>query len=239
MFNKIIKISCFNESLTNYWSLNNNLYDAVGRAHLLTTGSNYKFVENRFGEPKSAIYLNKSYLQIPAGVYFSGDFTFTAWIFIDSLQFFARFFDFGDSTTNDNVLFYMESTTGSLTAMINNKQSVSTFIGPTKTKLELKKWYQITFVLKKSTGYIYLNEAQIAAGQLNRPRNIFRKSNWFGKSNWPSNENIDAIFDEIKIYKSALNSNDIQKLYTNSGLILKAKAKEIIQIIFIIGYFLI
>jgi hypothetical protein len=79
----------------------NNLTDVIGGAYLFG-GSNYSFVPDRFCSLNSAIYLNKGYLQVPAGVYFSGDFTLTAWIYLKSYQSYSRIFDFGNGEGKDN-----------------------------------------------------------------------------------------------------------------------------------------
>ncbi len=64
--------------LINYWPMS-NLNDLIGEANLYN-GYNYLFVSDRFCTPNSAIYLRNGYLQIPDGVYLSGDFTVTVWI---------------------------------------------------------------------------------------------------------------------------------------------------------------
>ncbi len=48
--------------------------DIVGGADLYN-GVSYSLTTDRFGNANSAIYLNNGYLQVPTGVYFSGDFT--------------------------------------------------------------------------------------------------------------------------------------------------------------------
>jgi hypothetical protein len=79
-----------------------NLSDVVGGANLYG-GSNYSFTFDRFCSANSAIYFNKGYLQVPEGVYFSGDFTVTAWIYLKSYQSYSRIFDFGNGRISDNV----------------------------------------------------------------------------------------------------------------------------------------
>ena len=77
----------------NYWPMSNQS-DVVGGANLFGRSS-YSFVPDRFCSANSAIYFNKGYLQVPEGVYFSGDFTFTAWVYLKSYQPWSRIFDFG------------------------------------------------------------------------------------------------------------------------------------------------
>jgi len=70
--------------LINHWPMS-NLSDIVGKADLYN-GLNYYFVSDRFCTPNSAIYFKNGFLQVPAGVYFSGDFSVTAWIYLKSYK---------------------------------------------------------------------------------------------------------------------------------------------------------
>ena len=191
-----------------------NLTDIVGGRDLFE-GASYSFVSDRFCSLNSAIYFNKGYLQVPAGVYFSGDFTVTAWIYLKSYQYYSRLFDFGNGEGSDNVILAMYATTSQIRGL--------TFIGSSRSYIQtsiiinLNEWYFISFVLSGTTGYIYVNGNQVVNGSLFAPNNITRTSNYIGKSNWASDSNADAIYDEIKIFKGALSSNDIMNEYTTSS----------------------
>ncbi len=84
LFNYLINYFKYLANLTNYWPMS-NLSDVVGGANLFG-GSSYSFVSDRFNSSNSAIFFNQGYLQVPTGVYFSGDFTFTAWIYFKFLS---------------------------------------------------------------------------------------------------------------------------------------------------------
>ena len=62
-----------------------NLSDLIGGADLFQ-GSKYSYTYDRFNNSNSAIYFDRGYLQVPQGNYFSGDFTFTAWIYLKLCQ---------------------------------------------------------------------------------------------------------------------------------------------------------
>jgi hypothetical protein len=196
-----------------------NLSDVVGGANLFG-GSNYSFVPDRFCSQNSAIYLNKGYLQVPEGVYFSGDFTFTGWIYLKSNQNSSRLFDFGNGLPKDNIILAMLSTSYQIRGNLFNS-SVNSFI-TTSSKVNLNQWYFIAFVLSNKTGNIYINCNQVANGTLNVPNNLQRTNNYIGKNNWNTYPNADAIFDEFKIYQGALSSNEIINEYllnSNDGII--------------------
>ena len=80
-----------------------NLSDVVGGANLFG-GSSYLFTNDRFCSANSAIYFNKGYLQVSSGIYFSGDFTFTAWIYLYSYEKYSRIIDFRNDDGVDNVI---------------------------------------------------------------------------------------------------------------------------------------
>jgi len=193
----------------------NNLSDVIGGANLFG-GFNYSFVPDRFCLPNSAIYFNNGYLQVPAGVYFSGDFTVTAWIYLKSYQYYSRIFDFGIGQKNDNIILAIKNTTSQMIGFLF-KSSLNTNIEASSI-INLNQWYFISFVLSGTTGYIYVNGVQVASTALLLvPNNIERTSNYIGKSNWPYDSNADAIYDEIKIYNQALASDDIMNEYINSS----------------------
>jgi len=196
-----------------------SLSDAVGEANLFE-GVNYSFVPDRFCSAKSAIYFNGGYLQVPNGVYFSGDFTFTAWVYLKSYQSWSRFFEFGNGLGSDNVIFAMVYSTSQLIGLTFDGSSQSYIeTSSSTTIINLYEWNFISFVLSNLTGYIYVNGDQVANGILNVPNNITRTKNYIGKSYSPLGSNADAIYDELKIYQDALSSIDIKNEYSNAGIL--------------------
>jgi len=196
-----------------------NLSDVVGGANLFG-GSSYSFTYDRFCLPNSAIYFNQGFLQVPTGVYFSGDFTVTAWIYLKSYQSRSRIFDFGNGSESDNVLLTMNKTNPQIRGNIFNGSSPSPI--QTSSIINLNQWYFISFVLNGTTGYIYVNGNQAINGTMYVPNNITRTSNFIGKNNSGSNKSADAIYDELKIYQVALSSDDIMNEYlisSNNGKI--------------------
>jgi hypothetical protein len=198
----------YKANLINYWPMS-NMSDVVGAANLYG-GSSYSFVLDRFGSPNSAIYFNRSYLQVPAGVYFSGDFTVTAWIYLKSYQSDSRIFDFGNGEGNDNVGLAIYRTTSQIYGFAFIGSSFSSI--RTSPIINLNEWYFISFVLSGTTGFIYVNCTQVTNGTLQIPNNIIRRNNYIGKSNF-GDPNADAIYDEFKIYEGALSPDDLMNEY--------------------------
>jgi len=191
-----------------------NYSDVISGANLFG-GGNYSFVPDRFCTPNSAIYFNKGYLLVPEGIYFSGDFTVTAWINLKSYQsYYPRIFDFGNVKNNDNVGIAFFETPSQIYGYTFFGSSYKIVKAP--SIINLNEWYFISFVLNGTTGYFYLNGNQEATGTLPIPNNIMRTSNYIGKGNF-GDPNADAIVDEIKIYQVALTSSQIMNEYMISS----------------------
>lgn len=197
----------------------NNLSDVIGGANLYG-GSNYYFAPDRFDTPRSAIFFNQGFLQVPSGSYFSGDFTFTAWIFLVKYQVYSRIIDFGNGQAIDNICLQFYQTTSQMQVSVNQGSTV-TYIR-TSPIFSLKQWYFVAYVLSDKTGYVYVNGNQVGSGTILLPKKIVTTLNYIGKSNWVNDEYAEAVYDDIKIYSGALSSNDVINIYntenTNFGM---------------------
>ena len=189
-----------------------NLSDVVGGANLFG-GSSYSYVPDRFCTANSAIYFNHGYLQVPSGIYFSGDFTVTAWIYLKSYRSWSRIFDFGNGGPSDNVVL---STVEKMYALTFHGSNNIPYLTSSHV-INLNQWYFVAYDLSGTTGYIYVDGIQVATGTLLVPNNIQRTSNYIGKNNWPTRPIADAIYDEIKIFQGALTSTDIMNEYQTSS----------------------
>ncbi len=83
--------------------------------------------------------------------------------------------------------------------------------------LQLNQWQHVSFTFSNSTlkSFFYLNgtlKNSITATAA--PNNVLRTKNYIGKSNW-GGPNVDAIYDEIKIFSVALTQPQIQKEIQN------------------------
>ena len=149
----------------------------------------------------------KATLSFPTATYFNGEFTLSFWMTLHSYQDNANLFFFstyeGEGSYTNQVRMQMKSTTGRLGAFVDSSEI---FIG---NLITLKKWHFVTFVLKGTTGYIYLNGFQIQTGTLSVPANGERNFNYIGVfDNKP-----DVIMDEIKIYSGAMESQQVMNEY--------------------------
>ena len=194
----------------------NNLSDLIGGANLFD-GSNYSFTYDKFCSQNSAIYFNKGYLKVPAGVYFSGDFSITAWIYLKSYQMWSKIFYFGNGKTDDSVIFEMYMKTPQIDLTVYQLSLGTNLFALNSSIIELNQWYHVAAILKGTKGYIYVNGQLVINGTSKIPRNITRTTNCVGKTCSEDNtRNANAIYDELKIYNSALTSDQVINDYNTS-----------------------
>jgi len=188
-----------------------NLTDSVGGANLFGGGGTYSFVKDRYCIQNKAIYFNHGYLQIPSGIYFSGDFTITAWIYLKSYVDWQNIFYFGNESTNkDSIIFRMYSKTSRIGVTVHDLMSPNDFYAESSETnfIELNKWnyVQIYLAYNGRQAVIYNNCAVLGISSLPMPNKVTRTTNFIGKTASVSDPNLyaNAIYDDIKIYQGKI-----------------------------------
>ena len=196
----------------------NNLIDAITGSSLY--GSGFAFTFDRFCNPNSAILLQNVYLQAPPAVYFSGDFTVSAWMNWRAFTENTRIIDFGNGAPSDNIFFSFDRNLNLYAGIHYTKPRDNSYTNTnsTSTILKTNNWFHVAFVLNGNIGTIYVNGIVRGTGSnMNVPRNVTRTLSYIGKSNWERNPLANAVFDELKIYNVALSSDLIQNDYNTSS----------------------
>ena len=200
--------------LINYWPMS-GMCDLVGGATLYG-GQSYSLVADRFNNPNSAIYFNNGYLQAPPGIYFAGDFTITAWIYLKSHYSCQTILEFGNGFNSNTINFLMDVYgIGKLRGFLTNQAAQYFFDTPVVTS-NLNQWYYVAYTLSRKTGSIYVNGALSMSSTLSSINNVTRSTNYIGKDSYCSSK-IDAIYDELKIYQGAMSADAILTDYTTSS----------------------
>ena len=173
-------------------------------------GVNAEYTDDRFGNENSAIHLNNGYIKIPDGTYFNGNFTITAWIKLKSIRWHSRLFDFGNDSEN-NLMFTFWGTSSNI--LFRYSRSNFPYPKATQRPVELNKWTHFAASLEGNIAKTYLNGELQATNLINPPLNLNTKSNFIGHSNnhLYGDQDVDAIFDDIKIYDRALDLYEIQQ----------------------------
>jgi len=83
----------------------------------------------------------------------------------------------------------------------------------TPTSKTTKNWYFVSFVLNGAVAKIYVNGIVLNQTSMSSPKKVVRNKCLIGKSNLNNDYGNDIMYDDIKIYQSALSDTDILYLY--------------------------
>jgi len=195
--------------LINSWAFNGDFSDSVGGANV-TGGINYGLTFDRFGNPNSALNLTNGYVQLPQGIYFSGPYTVTVWVYpMQMSASTSRIFEFA----NGNGQYGWDAQFLSLTSLTIHWYN---FIGTSPNILTSNRaltanssWVHLAVTLDSSgIGTIYINGIPNVNKYMGLPSNVLRAYNYFGKSQWGDAYPV-AYYDEMKIYNGSMDSASI------------------------------
>ena len=179
------------------------------------------FTANKYYKPNSAIHLNYGFLTVPHGVYFNQDFTISVWIKPYTYKLNNRILDFSNtlsSAMRRDMINLCYSNADSLKPVFHviDENGNGDSIDSTQ-ELKLGEWSFLTAVLRGTTGYIYINAQQTAAGNAVRPRNVVRVNNYIGRAdNNYETRLANAVLDDLRIFNRALDLNEITALMNSN-----------------------
>lgn len=196
--------------MINEWNLNDSFLDTVQCADLTPVYNPWFVLED---DGNYSIQLNStthSHLRAQPGVYFSGDFSISAWIYVTDILTTWRVLDFGNGASNQNVILsYSDSTKLITRLLVSNGSNVSPFSALSTFKYSLQTWTHLAATLNGSQARLYLNGTSSGTGQLPAPIKLVRNSNLIGKTNWQQLDYTSARFRNIRIFNRALSQNEI------------------------------
>ncbi len=143
------------------------------------------------------------YAELPAGQYFSNNFTVEAWVYKRSNNFSSRLIDFGNGAGNNNILIQVNdgSTSKIRFSIIQGSSEMaitSNYIMP------LHQWVHIAVSYDGVAGRIYINGVEDVNGSIHNPLPVVRNNCWIGRSAWTGDGFTNMIIDEFKIWNSTL-----------------------------------
>ena len=197
--------------ITNLWEFNANLDDSVTGLSLFNPVS-IEYVPDRFGAVDQAIHLNNGYLQMPAGVYFDGDFSINAWVNIQSADSFDTLLDCGSFQQGANeVVVMMTGTGGKPKPYLNLAYNRNFVYYPQTQSFALNTWTYLSVTLQGLIGSTYLNGVLASQQSYVNLPTITRSECYIGFANWlyPSSNVANAYIDDLSIYNRALSSDEI------------------------------
>lgn len=161
----------------------------------------------------SAIDLDgeSDYIDLPDGVYFTGNCTVEAWLYKRSDNNWSRFIDFGNGPGNENIIMALsKGTSGKLSFHVYQGDQSKGF--ETNAVLPTNQWVHVAFTITMNKiGKVYINGQLDRYGLLKQPNDIIRTHNFIGKSNWDSDGYADVIMDEFRIYSRELSPSEISE----------------------------
>ncbi len=144
------------------------------------------------------------YVQLPAGVYFNGDFTFECWVKLNVFSNWARIIDFGAGSgvaTNQVLFGFISGNTP------NGYIDGSNFAFP--SGIELNKWTHLAITQSGTTLTGYINGVSVLTTTITAPANVTRNSCLIGKSNYTGDANSNMSLDEFRIWNYARSTTQI------------------------------
>src|SRR5258705_2226258 len=150
------------------------------------------------------------YAQATNGVWFNGNFTVEAWVYVRSYNNWSRLLDFANGQNTNNVFLALSGGTGGFPVfgVYTNNNGTPNFTA--NTQLPLNQWAHLAATLNGTTGTIYINGVNVGSGALNLPPNVVRTNNYIGRSNYAVDGYANALFDEIRIWNVARTQGQIQ-----------------------------
>src|SRR5580692_862461 len=127
---------------------------------------------------ESALSFNgtNGYVQAPSAVWFNGNFTVEAWVYVRSYNSWSRLIDFANGPNDDNVYLALTSgSSGDATAGVFTNTGTPTLSAT--NVIPIDQWAHLALTLSGTNGTIYLNGNIAGSGPLNIPPNLVRTNN--------------------------------------------------------------
>ena len=164
------------------------------------------------------------YYSAPPDVYFSGDFTITAFVNVVSTANWARLIDFGNFYFDgynyvniDNILFALSSfISGQPLLRVYNGSSFNAMNNPSSNALSTSVWTHVAGILKANNISLFLNCTMTNSETITLlPRKVVRNYNYIGRSNWQYDDYANAKFRNVRIYNRALSTTELRTDFNN------------------------
>ena len=154
------------------------------------------------------------FVRVPAGIWFSNEFTIESWVFERSYNQFSRVIDFGNGAGNDNVLLSLSYTTPGR-PYFQVFPAGQFVLAP--DVIPLNQWIHLAATLKSNVATIYINGVAVTNGTVTAPSGtVIRNNNYIGRSNWGADPYANALFDELRLWKVARTADQIRQFMTEA-----------------------
>ena len=213
----------FWQGLVGYWPLDEGTgttaYDASGNGNNGTLTNGPLWQSGSSCEVGNCLSFNgtSNYISLPSGIYFSGPFTVTGWVYVRSYNTWSRLLDFGNGASSDNVLFAISQSSSGDAYLESWNGGTRGFSLSSGSPIPLNQWVFLAGVADGNNAAIYKNgQLWTSMATTFTSTGVTRTTNYIGRSNWSADSYANALFDDIRIYNRALSAQDIQDLYNET-----------------------
>lgn len=203
------------KELLAHWSFENNVDDVTGNGYDGTHVGDPNYVAGKAG---SALEFDGTtdYVDLPDGFAdFTTGLTITLWAKPAEAGSWARFLDFGNGASSDNVYLSRAGAANTLHFSVYNAAAASQVEAQNALSLDVWQFLVVTMDGSGSVS-LYKNGMQLATGTVSVPNVVIRTSNFIGESNWQADALFEGAMDEVKIYNYAMTADEIAEIYYQS-----------------------
>jgi hypothetical protein len=150
------------------------------------------------------------YVQVSPGVWFNGDFTVEAWVYVRSYSHSNRLFDFGNGEGYSNVLLALsQDFDGRVVLTVYDSTGSGGYVS-SPDPMPLNQWVHLAVTMSGNTATFYKDGTVWTSGILGYvPENIRRKNNYIAKSDWSADSLSNMNLDEFRIWNTARTESEI------------------------------
>lgn len=157
------------------------------------------------------------YMQLPDNI-ITDNMTVMAWVKTDTIQDWARLFDFG---ADQNNYFFYSPSNGRVESCVNGTKDTMDVSAFTNTGI----WEHYAITRTANHVALYRNGELVSEQDCkNAVTGINETSNYIGKSHYSSDKYFSGSMDEIKIYDKICTADEIKAAYDKYALALSAEA---------------
>lgn len=189
---------------------------ADGRSGTLPLGGT--LVEGRLGKALQLDASGSQFVQLPVGIVrdCTDDLTLAAWVYMDSVNTWARIFDLG---VGPNTFMYLTPTspygTMRFAAKLNSPDQTAEQALSRNGVLPAGAWHHLAVVLSKNTGTLYYDGAEVAKNNkltMNASDMGSSANNYLGRSQFVSDPYFNGKLDELLVSCRAFTPDEIRLL---------------------------
>ncbi len=142
------------------------------------------------------------HVRVPAGIWFSNEFTIECWVYARSVNSYSRIIDFGNGAPSDNVILTLtDGTTGRPGLTVFRGTSSQALSAP--QPVPLNQWVHLAATLKSNLATLYFDGVAVASAAVTAPNAFPRGTNYIGRSPWTTDLYPDALYDDLRLWNRA------------------------------------